>query len=336
MEDAVEKVRHHAVSNLPTSALNFGEDLVEDSGVFSNLPVDVPKTIEINGETYKITKLLGEGGFSFVFIVKNIQTGVDYALKRLLIQDSSQSVQAKKEIDVMKKLNNHENVVKLIGVKEIQNNRTNEIYILMELADSEVVGMMEERLNQRSKFSEQEILNIFFDVCKGVAHMHSQNPPMIHRDLKVENILCTNGTYKICDFGSTTTRIYTLSSRAEKQEAEEDIQKNTTLAYRAPEMADLYSGDPITEKADVWALGCVLFKLCFFKGPFEDAESSISVINAKYKIPPSPVYSQPIIDLIKSMLVPAVKDRPSVFDITEKVGKLLGKEISMPRPTQRP
>ncbi|KAF0978607.1 hypothetical protein FDP41_002427 [Naegleria fowleri] len=334
MEETVEKVRHHAANvNIPTSGLPGGLDILDDAA--GNLPVDMPPKIEINGETYKITKLLGEGGFSFVFVVKNINTGEDFALKRLLIQDPSQGIQARKEIEVMKKLNNHENVVKLIGVKEIQNGRANEIYILMELADTEVVSMMEERINSgEKKFSEQEILKIFFDVCKGVAHMHSQNPPMIHRDLKVENILCKDGVYKICDFGSTTTRVYTLTSRSEKQEAEEDIQKNTTLAYRSPEMADLYSGDPINEKSDVWALGCVLYKLCFFKGPFEDAESSIAVINGKYKIPPSS-YSPALIDLIKSMLVVSVKDRPSVFDITERVGKLLGKEVALQRPVQQ-
>jgi len=127
-----------------------------------------------------------------------------------------------------------------------------------------------------------------------------------------------------------------LNSKSEKQEAEEDIQKNTTLAYRSPEMCDLYSGDPINEKSDVWALGCILYKLCYFKGPFEDAESSISVINGKYRIPPTPVYSSQLIDLIKSMLVVSVKSRPSVFDITERVGKLIGKEVTLQRPVARP
>lgn len=181
MEDAVDKVRNHGLNSAA-----FGvDDLIEDSGLGgSSLPAGVPSKIDIDGDSYKITKLLGEGGFSFVFIVKNINTGVDYALKRLLIQDSSQGIQARKEIEVMKKLNNHENVVKLLGVKDLQSGRTNEIYILMELADTEVVAMMEEKINSgEKKFSEQEILKIFFDVCKGVAHMHSQNPPMIHRDL---------------------------------------------------------------------------------------------------------------------------------------------------------
>ena len=35
--------------------------------------------------------------------------------------------------------------------------------------------------------------------------MHKMNPPMIHRDIKIENILINNGMYKLCDFGSVTT-----------------------------------------------------------------------------------------------------------------------------------
>lgn len=88
-----------------------------------------------------------------------------------------------------------------------------------------------------------------------------------------------------------------METTREIQLAEEDIQLNTTLAYRSPEMADPYSGMPINEKSDVWALGCILYKLCYFVGPFEEA-SKLQIMNAKYTIPKEPVYSKEIIDLI--------------------------------------
>ena len=54
--------------------------------------------------------------------------------------------------------------------------------------------------------------------------------------------------------------------------------------YRTPEMVDLYSNCPITEKADVWALGCLLYKLCFMVHPFEDS-GILRIVNANYSLP---------------------------------------------------
>ena len=64
------------------------------------------------------------------------------------------------------------------------------------------------------------------------------------------------------------------------------IQRNTTPMYRAPEMVDLYSNKPVNEKADIWALGCLLYKLCFKVHPFEDS-AKLRILNANYKIPPT-------------------------------------------------
>lgn len=49
---------------------------------------------------------------------------------------------------------------------------------------------------------------------------------------------------------------------------EEEWEKNTTLMYRPPEMADLFLKYEVSEKVDVWMLGCVLYTLCFFIHPF--------------------------------------------------------------------
>jgi cyclin G-associated kinase len=65
---------------------------------------------------------------------------------------------------------------------------------------------------------------------------------------------------------------------------EEELAKQTTPMYRAPEMLDLYNNFKIDKQVDIWALGCVLFVLCFNKHPFEDA-AKLRIINGKYQIP---------------------------------------------------
>lgn len=82
--------------------------------------------------------------------------------------------------------------------------------------------------------------------------MHYQNPPLIHRDLKVENILLSPPqTYKLCDFGSTTTpmpreKVPTAVEAIQKMELE--INKTTTLQYRAPELVDVWGRKGYDEK----------------------------------------------------------------------------------------
>lgn len=82
--------------------------------------------------------------------------------------------------------------------------------------------------------------------------MHYQDPPLIHRDLKVENILLSPPqTYKLCDFGSTTRplprdKVPTTVEGIQKIELE--INKTTTLQYRAPELVDVWGRKGYDEK----------------------------------------------------------------------------------------
>lgn len=100
---------------------------------------------------------------------------------------------------------------------------------------------------------------------------------------------------------------------------EEEMAKNTTPMYRAPEMVDLWSNYPITVAADVWALGCVLYVLCYqvtihsiyfllyVNGnvvkahPFEDG-AKLRIINGNYSLPTSDGRYDMFHDLIRGML----------------------------------
>ncbi|OAV93740.1 hypothetical protein PTTG_05360 [Puccinia triticina 1-1 BBBD Race 1] len=129
--------------------------------------------------------------------------------------------------------------------------------------------------------------------------MHSQNPVLIHRDLKVKNILlAAPNLYKLCDFGSTTTPApRPPQSSAKIRALEADLSKHTTLQYRAPEMADIWSQKGVSEKADIWALGVSLYKLCYYTTPFE-ANGPVAIVNVQYQIPSYPASSNSIKYLI--------------------------------------
>ena len=157
--------------------------------------------------------------------------------------------------------------------------------------------MMNRRLRER--LTEAEILTIFVDVCEGVAAMHNLKPALLHRDLKVENILQASATsFKLCDFGSATiVSPKPPSTTQEIRALEADLNRHTTLQYRAPEMVDPFLRRPVDEKSDVWALGVLLYKLCYYTTPFEE-HGPLAILNVQYKIPPYPVYSSHMITLI--------------------------------------
>lgn len=119
-----------------------------------------------------------------------------------------------------------------------------------------IVDLMNQRLPNH--FEEKEILSMFAQVSVGLAVLHYMHPPLIHRDIKVENVLVgRDRRFKLCDFGSSTTRVIDNFTAGAIALADEEIQKFTTLAYRAPEMVDLYQKQVVNEKVDIWV--CLLY-----------------------------------------------------------------------------
>ncbi|KAF8204222.1 hypothetical protein K438DRAFT_2014909 [Mycena galopus ATCC 62051] len=197
------------------------------------------------------------------------------------------------------------------------------LYLMEFCPGGGIIDMMNRRLRER--LTEAEILQIFVDVCEGVAYMHNARPPLLHRDLKVENILQSTATsFKLCDFGSATTVAPRPPATTQEIRAlEADLNRHTTLQYRAPEMVDPYLRRPVDEKSDVWALGVLLYKLCYYTTPFEE-HGPLAILNVQYRIPPYPVYSQQMNSLIGSMLREHGNQRPSVFELLSLGHRLRG------------
>jgi len=271
--------------------------------------------IPINGSRVRIIKQLGEGGYAFVYLVEDVNTGRKYALKKMMAADGEQKAVAKTEVNIMRSFKNAPNLVKYYDscVKTIQNKRISEYYILMELCErGALLDEITERIENDRPYSERNILRMFKQTCIAVKFFHTRKPPIQHRDLKIENLLMTrDGTIKLCDFGSCTVRSKKYTTRSEILQEEERIQKYTTNCYMAPEMADLYKHEVISEKVDIWALGCILYVFAFFLHPFQD-KGTLAIINGAYDVPKRHNYSDVLMWMIKGLLVAKPTKRPDI------------------------
>jgi AP2-associated kinase len=289
--------------------------------------------IQVGGHRVVIQKYLSEGGFAHVYLVKMPKPvdGTDLAvLKRVAVPDKDALRSMRTEVETMKRLKGHKPIVTYIDshASEMRGGGY-EVFLLMEYCNGGgLIDFMNTRLQHR--LTEPEILGIFADIAEGVACMHYLKPPLLHRDLKVENVLITaRGAakrFKVCDFGSAAAPRAAPTTVTECRLVDEDVQKHTTLQYRSPEMVDVYRKQPIDEKSDIWALGVLLYKLCYYTTPFED-QGQLAILNASFRYPSHPVFSTRLKTLIGSMLKESISARPNIYQVLKEACAMQGREV---------
>ncbi|KAI2615438.1 kinase-like domain-containing protein [Hypoxylon sp. NC1633] len=289
--------------------------------------------IQVGNHRVVIQKYLSEGGFAHVYLVKMPRPidGTDQAvLKRVAVPDKETLRGMRTEVETMKRLKGHRTIVTYIDshASELKGGGY-EVFLLMEYCNGGgLIDFMNTRLQHR--LTEPEILNIFSDVAEGVACMHYLKPPLLHRDLKVENVLITvHGSkrkFKLCDFGSAAPPRPAPQTVVECRLMDEDVQRHTTLQYRSPEMIDVYRKQPIDEKSDIWALGVLLYKLCYYTTPFEE-QGQLAILNASFRFPNYPVFSDRLKKLIASMLREDLRARPTIYQVLRESCLMQGREV---------
>jgi AP2-associated kinase len=287
--------------------------------------------LTVGSHSVTIKSYISEGGFAHVYVVfisPGSQEGDIACLKRVVVPDKIHLNLLRAEVDAMKRLKGHPNIVRYIDshAARMANGQGYEVLLLMEYCSGNgLIDFMNSRL--REQLTESEILKILSDITNGLACMHYLEPPLIHRDLKIENVLISgDGTYKLCDFGSVSPILRPPRNSSEFHILEDDIQRHTTAQYRAPEMVDIYRGFPIDEKCDIWALGVFLYKLCYYTTPFE-REGQLAILHASYSFPSRPQYSDRLKRIVKATLAEDPRNRPNVYQVLKEVCSMRGTEV---------
>lgn len=283
-------------------------------------------TYELSARTVSVKRVLGEGAFSVVQLVTDTATGVDYALKVIDCGEDSDVAHAEKEAELYGKFQ-HRNIIPCVDRGTVRPAASAampnaKVLIMFPLYSK---GTVQDRIdkmlnNGADRFSERELLTIFLGVCKGLAEMHRQG--FAHRDLKPANVLLDDRDAAVLmDFGSVTTATVHIETRKQGLSIQGHAEENATLPFRAPELFEISTWpSDLTDRTDIWSLGCVLYTMAFHETPFELAAGqtgslSLAIAQGKYPFPQADPYSQQVRALIEPMLQLKPHDRPSIGEV---------------------
>ncbi|PNH05738.1 MAPK/MAK/MRK overlapping kinase [Tetrabaena socialis] len=201
---------------------------------------------------YRLVAKKGEGTFSEVLKAQCIKNGKYVAIKCMKNHfDSLDQVNNLREIQALRRLSPHANIIKLLEV--LYDQPTGRLALVFELMDMNIYELIRGR---RHYVAEERIKNYMYQLMKSMDHMHRNG--IFHRqgrreegrgDIKPENILIMDDCLKLADFGSCRG-IYS------KQPYTEYI---STRWYRAPEC--LLTDGYYNYKMDMWGVGCVFFEI---------------------------------------------------------------------------
>lgn len=192
---------------------------------------------------YRLISKKGEGTFSEVLKAQSIKSGKHVAIKCMKNHfDSIDQVNNLREIQALRRLVGHPNIIKLHEV--LYDEPTGRLALVFELMD---MNLYEAIKGRRHYLPEQKVKHYMYETCKAIDHMHRNG--IFHRDVKPENLLLEDDVIKLADLGSCRG-IYS------RQPFTEYI---STRWYRAPEC--LLTDGYYNFKMDLFAVGAVCFEI---------------------------------------------------------------------------
>ncbi|XP_027142144.1 serine/threonine-protein kinase Nek10 [Larimichthys crocea] len=272
----------------------------------------------ING--YSILDHLGTGAFGSVFKVRK-QSGQNLlALKEVNLHNpvfgkdkKSRDSNVEKiisELTIIKEQMTHPNVVKyyktfLEGDK---------LYIVMELIEGVPLAEHFNSLKEKQQqFTEDRIWNIFIQMCRALRYLHKEKR-IVHRDLTPNNIMLgEKDKVTITDFGLAK----------QKQENSKLTSVVGTILYSCPEVV---KNEPYGEKADVWAVGCILYQMAALQPPFNSSNMlslASKIVEAVYEPIEDGAFSERVTDMIRWCLSPDADQRPDIVAVSSRISDIM-------------
>ncbi|MBQ7927981.1 MAG: serine/threonine protein kinase [Methanobrevibacter sp.] len=262
------------------------------------------KTGKILNRKYKIEKFLGGGAFGEVYRVKNTFLKKRFAIKvfkvALEVKGSESTVQELLDEAVLLAKFDHRNIVKVHDADVfIGDDGQEHVFFVMDYIPGGDLDDYWKSFGARFVPLEN-VIDIIKQICLGLNVLHSEKPPMIHRDIKPQNIMIGYDNHgvvaKLTDFGLVkTVNPSTLYASAKG-----------TLAFKAPEFLE----EKDDTSTDIFALGVTFYMLLTDKFPYP-IDSDFDVMTGSWlKKKPKPLnYYNPLIrdEKLEKMVFTAIE-----------------------------
>src|SRR6516162_3924432 len=230
-------------------------------------------------DTYEVERFLGEGAFAEVYRVKHRFLGRQsmkvFKAPGLTLSELEQMLG---EAVVLSRLN-HPNIVRIFDANVLDVQGQTLGFFTMEYVAGGSLDQFWRSYGQQF-IPASTVVEIVKQVCRGLDVAHSQDPPIVHRDIKPQNILIgydKDGLRaKVSDFGlAKQVNPLTLMASA-----------RGTRCFKSPEAFDDFNSDSCS--GDVWAVGTTMYLLLTDKLPFDLPDDVSNVTSKSFEKPPAP------------------------------------------------
>ncbi|VDP08008.1 unnamed protein product [Heligmosomoides polygyrus] len=212
---------------------------------------------------------LGAGAYASVQTCVSIASGKEYAVKVVDKNEESHTrSRILREVNTFKMCKNQPNIVQLIEWFEDDVN----FYMVFEKMRG---GPLLEHIIRKGYFTEEEARRVTVDIATALKFLHDRG--IAHRDVKPENILCTEpdrvSPVKLCDLDLASRPVKGHSPPRMPQIASEpDLASPVGSAeFMAPEVVDAFVNDALRydKRCDMWSLGVILYIMLCGYAPFQ-------------------------------------------------------------------
>ncbi len=284
---------------------------------------------------YRVASVLGHGGMGTVYLAVHEQIGKHAAIKVLHPQYSQNPEMATRFLNEARAVNliQHPGIINIFEFGKLDNGAS---YIAMDFLDGVPLHM---RLQQ--PVEARDALRICREIAMALKAAHERG--IVHRDLKPQNIMIVRDPampdqerVKVLDFGIAKLQAQEGPGAPAHLSTQAGAVMGTP-AYMAPEQC--LGAKSVTDRADVYALGVILFQMLAGRPPFTATQGwELMSMHVSASPPPlrelCPFLAPDLATLTHAMLTKEPERRPTMAEVAAELLKLLGADRGAPTPSR--